>query len=358
MLGDAGGGISRVARMSARALAEEGYDVALLSLLDREPIALPGLQVRVCYGSKLLFTARNFVSTISSSAMLYDALGVSRAHPRWLGGCKYAVWIHGTEVWNGLTPNSAAVLRQADLVLCNSEHTLRRHEAIHGWLPSARVCWLATEEYDAPSALADFSGPPTALIVGRIDATEGLKGHAELLAAWPSVVAAVPEARLVIAGGGSGLSGVLNDAAATGVGHSIEVLGFVQADRLSQLYRRAHVFAMPSRQEGFGIAYVEAMRYGVPCIASRQDSGQEVNADGETGYNVDLDCKGELARRLIQLLSLPERSAAMGLAAQRRWRKHFSYERFADRLKSHWGEFTCGGSSRTANRVQTGPHNH
>jgi len=342
LLADAGGGITRVARLSARALADAGWNLTVLSLLDREAVALTGAAVRGCRGSKLLFTARTLVTAISTSAMLYDALGVSRAHPNWLPDRKFAVWIHGVEVWHGLTPAYASALRRADLVLCNSQYTLRRHEDMHGKLATARVCWLATEEREPPPRLADFAGPPTALIVGRIDATEGFKGHAELLAAWPSVIAEVPDARLVIAGGGSGLAGIRADAAATGVGHAIDVLGFVENARLSELFRQAHVFAMPSRQEGFGIAYAEAMRYGVPCIASRQDGGQEVNADWETGYNVDLDRKGELAHRLVELLGQRQTAARMGGAAHRRWQKHFGYDSFAARFQACWLDFMTG----------------
>lgn len=352
MLADAGGGITKVARLSARALADAGWNLTVVSLLDQEPVALSEARVRVCGSSKVLFTARTLATTLSTCAMLYDALGVSRAHPNWLPERKFAVWIHGVEVWHGLTPAYASALRRADLVLCNSQYTLQRHEEMHGKLATARVCWLATEEHEPPSRLADFTGPPTALIVGRIDATEGFKGHAELLAVWPSVVAEVPDARLVIAGSGSGLAALRADAAATGVGHAIDVLGFVEAARLPELFRQAHVFAMPSRQEGFGIAYTEAMRYGVPCIASRQDGGQEVNANGETGYNVDLDVKGELTRRLVELLRQRQMTARMGEAAHRRWQEHFGYDSFARRFQACWRDFMNGVAPPTLATAQ------
>ncbi|MGO8777395.1 MAG: glycosyltransferase family 4 protein, partial [Rhodomicrobium sp.] len=304
------------------------------------PIEVGGMPVGACRGNKALFAARALAAAMRSSAVLYDALGVSRAHLASLS--RYAVWVHGVEIWHGLTPAYAASLRRADLAICNTQFTLNRHEAMHGKLPQARVCWLGTEEGQPPARLADFTGPPTALIVGRIDATEGLKGHAELIGAWPAVMAAVPQAKLVIAGGGSGLEAVRHSAAASPAAASIEILGFVEASRLPALYESAHVFAMPSRQEGFGIAYAEAMRYGVPCIASRQDGGQEVNAGGVTGFNVDLDQPGALARVLIELLASPDRAKAMGLAAHNRWREHFASGRFAARFLNCWRDFTTG----------------
>ena len=109
---------------------------------------------------------------------------------------------------------------------------------------------------------------------------------------------------------------------------------------------------MPSRQEGFGIAYAEAMRYGLSVIASRQDAGQEVNVDGVTGYNVDLDAEGALADRLIALLSSREMASAFGAAGARRWAEHYRYSQFKARFAAIWheqrlrGQHPAAGSSR------------
>jgi phosphatidylinositol alpha-1,6-mannosyltransferase len=89
---------------------------------------------------------------------------------------------------------------------------------------------------------------------------------------------------------------------------------------------------MPSRGEGFGLVYIEAMRQGVPVIASIHDGAREVNVDGETGYNVDLDQSGELTARLITLLSHPVLRHRMGAAGQQRWHEHFRLACLRSRL--------------------------
>ncbi len=331
------GGIARVARICARALIEGGANAELISFRDRSHSELAGRNVRACHGSKAVFLSLIRMSTVTHHRVLYDSLGPARAHPRILWPRRpFAVWIHGLEVWEGLRSDYARVIHRADQVFVNSAFTLARYQEIHGPLPTARVCWLATEQDDPPGVRASFSGPPTVLIVGRLDATQGRKGHSELLDCWPEVVAAVPDARLVIVGGGSGLDAMRDAAGASSVASSIDVLGHVGEAEMPALFERAHVFAMPSRQEGFGLVYVEAMRYGLPVIASVHDAGQEVNVNGETGFNVDLARRCELPERLIRLLSDLDLAQSMGQAGFRRWRQYYTYSRFADRFLAHW----------------------
>jgi phosphatidylinositol alpha-1,6-mannosyltransferase len=71
---------------------------------------------------------------------------------------------------------------------------------------------------------------------------------------------------------------------------------------------------MPSRGEGFGLIYIEAMRRGLPVIASVHDAAPEVNLDNVTGYNVDLDRPDELPDRITRLLGDPDHAAALGRA--------------------------------------------
>ncbi len=335
------GGIAAVARMTARALVRAGARADLLSFLDKEEIKLDGIRSRACRGNKLSFALSAHQLLLRNQLAIYNSLGMARVHPTFLGSLRpYATWIHGLEVWDDMRPDYLKALKRADLVFVNSRYTLERFQRRHGELSSARVCPLATEQDKAPEDLADFSGPPVALIVARVD-TGHVKGHSELLASWPDVVSAVPAARLVIAGGGSGLEALREEVKASPVAGSIDVKGFVPADCLPKLFREAHVFAMPSQQEGFGIAYVEAMRFGLPAIASRQDAGQEVVQDGATGYNVDLLRKGDLTARLIELLSDPDKCAAFGAAGHSVWNDQFRFSHFAARFGKVWNDFAA-----------------
>ena len=223
-------------------------------------------------------------------------------------------------------------------MLAISQFTLDRARAKHGPLNQARLCWLATEQDEPPEFIAR-DGPPTALILGRISLDESYKGHNERVDAWPRVIRAVPDARLLIAGAGSGLDALRARAAASPATDSIEFLGFVPEADLDALWRRVSVFAMPSRGEGFGLVYIEAMRRSVPVIASTHDAGQEINIDGETGFNASLDNKDELADRLIELLANPDKRRRLGANGLARWSEHFRFSRFRDRFLNIIGPF-------------------
>jgi len=106
---------------------------------------------------------------------------------------------------------------------------------------------------------ATASGPPCVLFVGRLAETKGARVAVE---AWRRSGVDLP---LVVAGTGP-LRGELSSLAGRTPG--LELLGWVERDRLSGLYRRARALLMPSRwQEPFGIAGLEALSFGVPVVA-------------------------------------------------------------------------------------------
>lgn len=328
------GGICRVVRLMALVLVEAGWPVQALDLLDREPPTDLGIPVRTFDGNRLGFAWACHRAALTGSLLIYDHLGTARAHPRIPGIRRPQVaWIHGIEVWEDLRADRLAAARRADLLLCNTDYTRRRAYELHGApFDRAQVCWLATEENQPPAEPPRFDGPPTVLVLGRLDAGR-YKGHRELIECWPRVIAAVPEARLLIVGGGSDLEGVRSLAAQSPAAASVEIAGFVPEERIEAVWRRAHVFAMPSRGEGFGLVYIEAMRRGLPVIASVHDAAPEVNLEGITGYNVDLDRPDALPQRLIALLGNPDLARRLGQAGQARWTEHFRYSAFAKRFR-------------------------
>ncbi|MGH8127395.1 MAG: glycosyltransferase family 4 protein [Gammaproteobacteria bacterium] len=330
-------GIGRVARLMAQVLAEHAVESGVrmrgVSLSDRHDDALEwDLITTACAGSRLKYVACVQVTGVRSSSVFYDSLSMARAH--FMGPARWRTalaWMHGTEVWEAARSDHLKVARRIPLLVTNTEYTRCRAAARHAYLDRARVCWLGTESDVAPSPAQFYDGPPTVLIFSRID-RDLHKGHRELIAVWPEIQKSVPGVRLVIAGSGPGLEEVRALTQASAAAAHIELTGFVPEAELSALWARADVLAMPSQGEGFGLVYIEAMRYGIPVIASRQDAGQEVNVDGETGFNVDLDRPRELAGALIALLSDQTRARSMGVAGQKRWRQHFTYSAFKQRF--------------------------
>lgn len=329
------GGISHVARMTAKTLIDHGDKPTILSLLDKKTVTIADQSTFTSKGSRLNYIMRCHLATFFHNKFLYDSVGMARAHPRFFGLQRpYGVWIHGVEVWDSLSADRAKALKGADFVLVNSHFTLNKFQDIHGPLENAHVCWLATEEDEPSCTSTKFNGTPTALLIGRSDKDNFKKGHKEVIESWAAVNAVLPDAELLIAGGGDGLDLLRETVSQSTAKDRIHVLGFVPENEMLNLWAKADVFVQPSWKEGFGLVYIEAMRHGLPVIASLQDAGQEVNVDGETGYNIDLNKPEQIAERLIYLLSHPDKAKIMGKAGQARWNKYFRFGAFRKRLKT------------------------
>lgn len=331
------GGIARVGRMSARALIETGFSVSLLSYLDRENIYIAGRPVSSTRASKPAFMALRTAKLISHSHAIYDFVGLARGHTLFPKRRPYCVWIHGEEIWENLRPEHERALRSANLVLANSQYTLRRFEMLHGPLTQSRVCWLGTE-YD-PQFRRQARSRPTVLVLGRMERSEPGKGHAELIDCWPDVVRRVPNARLLVVGRGTALEDFKRRASLSPSAGNIEFTGYVPEAQIEGMWDAADVLALPSRQEGFGIVYAEAMGRGIPIIASINDAGGEINKDGLSGFNVDLSQRDQIVDRISCLLQQPDLALRLGSQGRKHWEDNFTYERFRSRFVRSLSDF-------------------
>jgi phosphatidylinositol alpha-1,6-mannosyltransferase len=331
------GGISRLARLMGKVLAEERLagrlDCRGVALSDTAPVPDLAVPLRACSGRRWQYAAEVWKASLAATHFAYDCLGMARAHCRLPVIRKpFLTWMCGIDVWEPAPAHRIAWAHRADLLLSISAYTRERADRIYGGLGHARVCWLGTESDDPPPSRPDFAGQPTVLIVGRLD-PEPWKGHHALIDAWPRVTEAVPRARLVIVGTGPGLAAARARAGRSPAAGQIEFRGFVADDRIEAVWASATLYAMPGLMEGFGLVYAEAMRHGIPVIASVHDAGPEVNLEGVTGFNVNLQRSEELAERIIYLLREPDRAAEMGENGRRRWADFFRYSAFRDRFR-------------------------
>jgi phosphatidylinositol alpha-1,6-mannosyltransferase len=250
---------------------------------------------------------------------------------------RYAVFLHGIEAWKALSAREKDVLIGADLRLANSNYTARRIMTAHPDIGPVDACPLALlpmASTDPREAASSLFGPHAVLAVGRMDRAERYKGHDQLIEAWPLVLEAVPDAQLVIAGGGDDVERLADKAKTGAVAQSIRFTGFVTDQELDRLYRSTALFALPSRAEGFGLVYLEAMSRRLACIGSIHDAAADVIVDGETGRLVDQDKPGCLAAVISELLMDGEKRRRMGEGGHRRVTSEFSFARFKARLRT------------------------
>jgi phosphatidylinositol alpha-1,6-mannosyltransferase len=239
-------------------------------------------------------------------------------------GARVALFLHGIEAWRRPSPATARLLRNVDLFLTNSDFTWARFLEFHPeWSGAAhRTVHLGVGVplEGEPPAPAD---PPSALMLGRIARSEGYKGHDAVIAAWPQVLERIPRARLRIVGP-CDMRGELLTAQQT------EILGEVSEEEKERYLAECRAMALPSRGEGFGLVYPEAMRMGRPCIVSTVDAGREVV--GEAGMAVDPADIAQLAAGLARALTAGPEWNAWSQAARARYESRYTERRFQDRL--------------------------
>ena len=110
---------------------------------------------------------------------------------------------------------------------------------------------------------------------------------------------------LRVVGTGPALAGLQRRAREIGLNGRVEFLGHLPFDRLAAEYRRADLFCLPSRQEGFGIVFLEAMAAGLPVVAVRAAAVPEIVADGTSGILVPPGDPAALADALERLIADP-----------------------------------------------------
>jgi hypothetical protein len=208
--------------------------------------------------------------------------------------------------------------RRVDYLVANSVYTARAPTAPTA-ASRARACWLGTESGRAAAAAAERAAGR--LVLGRLEPGRD-KGHAALIDVWAKVVSAVPDARLLIVGGGPDLirprsGGAL---ARRGAHRGRRFVPDEAMPRVGPGDRLRH--AEPRRRIRPGLHRGDA-----PWRTRRRERSRRRprgEPDGETGYNVDLARPADLTDRLVQLLRDRDLATRLGAAGQRRWAQHFA----------------------------------
>lgn len=148
------------------------------------------------------------------------------------------------------------------------------------------------------------------------------KGGPELLAAFEIVQRRFPDARLTIVGCSPSV-GLPN----------CETVGLVPVEQVSEYYRRASVFCLPTRKEPFGIALIEALAHKLPVVSTRLPSIVDSVREGIDGFLVEPGNVEQLATRLLELLDDPHKCRTFGEAGHGRVRAEFTWDQVGRRFR-------------------------
>ncbi len=258
---------------------------------------------------------------------------VRRAAPR----APLLVSVHGGDVHGGHAGASTVrrTLGHARMVLANSAGTARR--CVQRGAHETRVIHLGA---DLPPVMADAPPVPTLVSVGNLIAR---KRHADVIEALALLRDQRPDLRYIVVGDGPERDALRALAATRGVASRVEWRGRLPHAEAVATARAATLFVLPSVDEAFGVAYVEAMAAGAPAIGCRGEDGPEEIAGA--GGGIELVSAGDprgLADTIDRLLADRGGLAAMRRTARETVARAFTWERCGRETVAVYGEVAGG----------------
>lgn len=205
----------------------------------------------------------------------------------------------------GWFARESALYRGAAVLACFSESVARSLVRDYGVDPS-RVAVVGAGANVFPERAPRRDDGRTLAFVGK---DFERKGGPVLLEAFARVRRGNPEARLLVAGASP---------PARSSPPGVHFLGRVSMPEVAALLSQTTVFALPTLREPFGIAFLDAMACGVPCVGTRIEAIPEIVREGETGLLVPPGDPVSLALALERLLDDPALARAMGARGRAR----------------------------------------
>ena len=230
-----------------------------------------------------------------------------------LANIPYWIIAHGFEVWNLQRRAVQAGLRVADRILPVSHYT-RDRMAAEQQIPLERFTWLPnTFDVDRfhygpkPDYLLEKYGlrpdQPVVLTVNRLAAGEDFHAYDQVLRSLPRLRQHLPDIHYIIVGKGDDRDRVTQLIQQLNLSKHVTLAGFIPDESLPDYYHLCDVFAMPSKLEGFGIVFLEALACGKPVLAGNQDGSVDAVNDGRLGALVDPDATEQIAQTLLKILN-------------------------------------------------------
>jgi glycosyltransferase involved in cell wall biosynthesis len=280
------------------------------------------------------------ISTHLNFTPIAHQLQKSRGIPFWTVA-------HGIEAWNIQRSSLKTALHHAERILAVSQYTRDRLLAELNLDPE-KVC-LLPNTFDAnrfsvtakPEHLLKKHGlklnQPILLTVARLHHAEQYKGYDKILRALPKIRQIFPDVHYILLGKGDDRSRIEQLITQLHLQDCVTLTGYVSDEELVHYYNLCDIYAMPSKGEGFGIVYLEAMACGKPVLAGNQDGAMDALKQGELGVLVNPEDEDEIAHALIQMLDrqYPHPFLYQPESLRERVIHHFGFQSFQNSLEHY-----------------------
>ncbi len=334
----------RVAVWAPRCEGWEAFDAAEPYEVIREPHGFMWPTPMTLSRAREILAATGAEVVLFGDAFPLAALGPTLARE----GTPYLVAAHGFDYWLSLTPGPHLMLSRMTArasrvpVMCSAFVARVVRTAVPEDVPVS-VLYPGADvdrfrpDLDPTEVLErhGLSGRPVVSCVSRLVAR---KGQDVLIRAIPAIRRRIPEAALLIVGGGP-YRRRLERLAAEAPDGSVVFAGQVEEGDLPAYYRSGDVFAVPCRNrlgglevEGWGNVFIEAAACGRPVVVGDSGGAREALVDGETGILVDGTRVERVADAVANLLADPASAEAMGKAGRARVERFHTWPTIAERL--------------------------
>jgi phosphatidyl-myo-inositol dimannoside synthase len=324
------GGIQKMSRTLGHSLNQvakrNSWDFSMYSAYDADkdlmPQYLPAENFKGFNGNRVIFSAKAIQKGIKSDVIILTHINlalvgllIKKINPK----CKVWLVAHGIEVWRPLSFFKSSFLKNCDNIICVSNFTKQQMISRHNSNPEK--CTILNNAIDPFMDLPTEFVKPTYLLkkynlttttpvlytLTRLSVSEQYKGHDQVIKIIGKLKTKFPGIKYLLSGRYDVDEEVRikNLIASVGAEDDVILTGFIDERDISDHFLMADLFVLPSKKEGFGIVFIEALACGLPVICGNADGSIDAIRNGELGQAVDADNLQELEEAVSKNLATP-----------------------------------------------------
>jgi phosphatidylinositol alpha-1,6-mannosyltransferase len=324
------GGIQKMSRTLAHSLYQlserNKWDFELWSVYDSNrdlmPQYLPAENFRGYGANRINFILKTIqkakkpkVIILSHINLAIVGLLIKTLNPK----CKVWLIAHGIEVWRPLSFFKNLFLRRCDKIICVSNFTKQQMISRHQADPA--ICTVLNNAVDPFIKLpATFTKPdnllkryqlpdndPILFTLTRLASTEQYKGHDQVIKVISKLKLKFPGIKYILSGQYDHKEEIRIQRLISEykVDEQVILTGFIDEGELTDHFLLANLFVLPSKKEGFGIVFIEALACGLPVVCGNSDGSIDAICNGTLGRAINADDLDELEGAITDYLKTP-----------------------------------------------------
>lgn len=287
----------------------------------------------------LKFGKSSNIVVLSHINLLSIGYLIKLIHPK----TKLFLITHGIEVWKPMSSLRKKMLLKCDAVIAVSKFTKQTILQMHGY-PEEKIFVLnnCIDPYlpepqiklKDEQLLNTYGFSPNDIVLltlTRLSSKELYKGYDHVLYSLKDLKLRYPQIKYLIVGRYDDeekerLDEIISQ---NNLQNEVVFTGYIKDEELASHYNLADLYVMPSKKEGFGIVFIEAMYYGLPVIAGNKDGSVDALCDGKLGLLVNPDDQKAINEAIEKIILKPDQYKPDHALLM----KHFGYYSYKKKLK-------------------------